>query len=219
MIRNIIFDIDGTLADTSDDIIDALNFSLKKFGFKKKINLTRFKKVANKGSLHMIKEVLGERCKKKKEINDFFLRYYQSNICKKSKLKTHVLDFLKFCKKKNIKLLVSTNKLEENGKLLLMKLKILKFFNFVAGSDTYKFKKPNVFHFQYLKKTCNFKKKETLLIGDTEVDSKAAKNFNIRFVLIKNGYTTLKASQINSDFSVSDYRELRSILDIKSNNT
>ena len=31
MIRNIIFDIDGTLADTSDDIIDALNFSLKKF--------------------------------------------------------------------------------------------------------------------------------------------------------------------------------------------
>ena len=30
MIRNIIFDIDGTLADTSDDIIDALNFSLKK---------------------------------------------------------------------------------------------------------------------------------------------------------------------------------------------
>ena len=166
----------------------------------------------------MIREVLGEGSKKNKEINDFFLRYYRSNICRKSKLKTHVLDFLKFCKKKNIQLLVSTNKLEENAKLLLMKLKILKFFNFVAGSDTYKFKKPNVFHFQYLKKKYNFKKKETILIGDTEVDSKAAKNFNIRFVLIKNGYTTLKPSQINSDFCVSDYRDLRSILDIKSNN-
>ena len=118
MIKNIIFDIDGTLADTSDDIIDALNFSLKKFGFKKKINLTGFKKVANKGSLYMIKEVLGEGSKKNEEINDFFLRYYRSNICRKSKLKTHVLDFLKFCKKKNIQLLVSTNKLEENAKLL-----------------------------------------------------------------------------------------------------
>ena len=171
MIRNIIFDIDGTLADTSDDIIDAFNFSLKKFGFKKKINLTGFKKVANKGSLYMIRQ-----------------------------------------------LLVSTNKLEENAKLLLMKLKVLKFFNFVAGSDTYKFKKPSVFHFQYLKKKYNLKKKETILIGDTEVDSKAAKNFNIRFVLIKNGYTTLKPCQINSDFCVSDYRNLRSILDIKSNN-
>ena len=100
MIRNIIFNIDGTLADTSDDIIDALNFFLKKFGFKKKINLTGFKKVANKGSLYMIQEILGESCKKSKEINDFFLRYYQNIICRKSKLKTHVLDFLKFCKKK-----------------------------------------------------------------------------------------------------------------------
>ena len=46
MIKNIIFDIDGTLADnTSEDIIDALNFSLKKFGLKKKLILREFKKV------------------------------------------------------------------------------------------------------------------------------------------------------------------------------
>ena len=100
MIKNIIFDIDGTLADTSDDIIDSLNVSLMKFGFKKKINFSKFKKVANKGSIHMIKEVLGKNNKKEKEINNFFLKYYEANICNKSKLKSNVLDFLKFCKKK-----------------------------------------------------------------------------------------------------------------------
>ncbi len=220
MIKNIIFDIDGTLADTSEDIIDALNFSLKKFGLKKKINLREFKKVANKGSYHMIKKFLVKSSyKKNKEINDFFLTYYKKNICRKSKLKNHVFDFLRHCRKKKIKLLISTNKLEKNAKLLLMKLKILNFFNFVAGSDTFKFKKPNMFHFKYLKKKCNFKKKETLLIGDTEVDSKAAKNFKIRFVLIKNGYTSLKSNQISSDFCISDYRDLRSILDEQSINS
>ena len=35
MIKNIIFDLDGTLANTSKDIIDSLNYSLKKIGFKK----------------------------------------------------------------------------------------------------------------------------------------------------------------------------------------
>ncbi len=220
MIKSIIFDIDGTLADTSEDIIDALNFSLKKFGVKKKINLTEFRKVANKGSSYMINELLGKNSYEiNKEINDFFLTYYKKNICRKSKLKKHVLDFLKHCRKKKIKLLISTNKLEKNAKLLLIKLKIFNFFNFVAGSDTFKFKKPSMFHFKYLKKKCNFKKKETLLIGDTEVDSKAAKNFNIRFVLIKNGYTTLNANQISSDFCISDYRDLRSILDKQSINS
>ena len=34
MIKNIIFDIDGTLADTSEDIIDALNFSLRNLDLK-----------------------------------------------------------------------------------------------------------------------------------------------------------------------------------------
>ena len=39
MIKNIIFDLDGTLANTSEDIIDSLNFALKRIGFSKKINL------------------------------------------------------------------------------------------------------------------------------------------------------------------------------------
>jgi len=216
MIKNIIFDIDGTLADTSDDIIDSLNASLMKFGFKKKINFPKFKKVANKGSIHMIKEVLGKNNKKEEEINNFFLKNYEINICNKSKLKSDVLDFLKFCKKKKIKLFISTNKSEKNAKLLLMKLKILNFFDFVAGSDTFKYKKPNILHLKYLNKSCNFKKKETIFIGDTEVDSRVAENYNIKFVLIKNGYTILKTKEINYNFCISNYDELRTILEEKS---
>jgi len=61
MIKNIIFDIDGTLADTSADIISSFNYSLKKNGFKKKINFQNFKKIANKGSLYLIQKVIGKK--------------------------------------------------------------------------------------------------------------------------------------------------------------
>lgn len=100
MIKNIIFDIDGTLANTSDDIIDSLNVSLMKFGFKKKINLPKFKKIANKGSIHMIKEVLGKNNKtKEEEINNFFLKNYEINILKYiilSDILSLILNFLIF---------------------------------------------------------------------------------------------------------------------------
>ena len=59
MIKNIIFDIDGTLANTSADIINSFNYSLKKNGLKIKINFRKFKKVANLGSLHLIKKIVG----------------------------------------------------------------------------------------------------------------------------------------------------------------
>ena len=57
MIRNIIFDIDGTLANTSTDIINSFNYSLEKNGFKRKINFQEFKTAANKGSLYLIKKI------------------------------------------------------------------------------------------------------------------------------------------------------------------
>ena len=64
--------------------------------------------------------------------------------------------FLDYCKENNIKLFISTNKLEKNAKLLLKKLKINNYFLFVAGSDTFKYKKPNYLHLQKLKKSFVF---------------------------------------------------------------
>jgi len=213
MVKNIIFDLDGTLANTSQDIISSLRFALKKKGFNKIISLREFKKAANKGSINMVKKFLKRNDNKLiKEINFIFLNHYRKNICVKSSLKANVFSFLRTCKKKKIKLYVSTNKSEKNAKLLLKKLKILKFFNFVAGNDTFLYKKPNPLHLNKLKKKLFFKKKETILVGDSEVDSKLAKNFKIKFILIKNGYTTLKPSKINSDFTITSFAQISKIL-------
>lgn len=213
MIKNIIFDIDGTLANTSSDIINSFNYALKKNGLKKKINFKEFKKVANNGSLSLIQKITRKKNINTKKINDDFLKHYQNNICIKSKLKKNVKPFLRFCKKKKIKLFISTNKLEHNAKLLLKKLKINNYFLFVAGSDTFKYKKPNFLHLHQMKRKFSFLKKETIFVGDTEIDSLLAKNFKIKFVLFKNGYTNVNPKKIKFDISISNYSKLETYID------
>ena len=213
MIKNIIFDIDGTLANTSADIINSFNYSLKKNGLKIKINFRKFKKVANLGSLHLIKKIVGKKNVCSKKINNDFLEHYKNNICIKSNLKKNVKSFLKFCKKNKIKLFISTNKLETNAILLLKKLKINNYFLFVAGSDTFKYKKPNFKHLQQLRKKFCFLKKETIFVGDTEIDSILAKNFKVKFVLFRNGYTDVNPKKLDYEIAISDYKKLQSYLE------
>ena len=213
MIKNIIFDIDGTLADTSADIINSFNHSLKKNGLKKKINFQYFKKIANKGSLYLIQKVVGKKNIHLKKINNDFLKHYENNICIKSKLRKNLKIFLDYCKKNNIKLFISTNKLEKNAKLLLKKLKINNYFLFIAGSDTFKYKKPNYLHLQQLKKKFCFLKKETIFIGDTEIDSLLAKNFKIKFILFRNGYTNVNPKKLDYEIAISDYDKLQSYVE------
>jgi len=217
MIKNIIFDLDGTLADTYKDIIVSLNYSLKKWGITKRVNYLIFKEIANKGSLYMVRAISKKNNSMCKKINDDFLHHYQHNICNKSSLKKNILNFLKYCKKNNLKLFVSTNKNEKNAILILEKLKILKYFDFIAGSDTFKYKKPSSLHLKALQKKFFFKKKETIFIGDSEVDSKSAINFKIKFILLRNGYTRMKSSEIKSHYNISNYSNISRILRIISN--
>ena len=94
---------------------------------------------------------------------------------------------------------------------------IYSFFDFIAGSDTFKHQKPNPFHLRSLKKKFSLKKVETIFIGDTEIDSNLANRFNIRFILVRNGYTNLKSHQIKSDFVISNYSNISRIMKIISN--
>lgn len=211
MIRNIIFDLDGTLANTSVDIIASLNYSLRKKGIPKKINQLIFRKIANQGSLHMVKMILGKKELLAKQINDLFLNHYKKNICNQTTLKKNVVNFLKYCKRKKMKLFVSTNKNQKNAILILKKLKIYNYFDFIAGSDTFKYRKPNPLHLKMLKKKFSFKKKETIFIGDSKIDSDLAYKFKIKFILIKNGYTNLKSTEIKSNKIISNYSNIPKI--------
>jgi phosphoglycolate phosphatase len=203
MIKNIIFDLDGTLINSHKDIINAFNHAFKKNYIKTKVNLNFFKINANLGSKYFIKNAAEQQKHDSKKIQNDFLKYYNSNFYKNTTLKKGVLEFLDYSKSMNYINILCTNKNEKTAIKILKKYNIYKYFNFIVGFDTFTEKKPQLKLIRKMKKKFKLKSSQTLVIGDTEIDSILAKRGKMKFYLIQNGYTIKKS--IPNNFSFKDY--------------
>ena len=217
----ILFDLDGTLVDTAPDLINAHNHVMEKFGYKSKSD-NEIKSLNVKGAGAMISRSLWKSAKlelkkiKEKEIKDKmvieFVDYYGKNILVKSKLINGTKEFLIWCKKNKISMGVCTNKQEHLAIDLLKKIGINNYFEYVAGSDTFDYCKPDARHLTSVIEIMGGDIKKTIMIGDSEVDSKSAENASLPFILLEEGYTDVKTSQIKFDHLVKDFNGLDKII-------
>tara|TARA_B110000483_G_C18160623_1_gene529169 strand:- start:809 stop:1453 length:645 start_codon:yes stop_codon:yes gene_type:complete len=213
MIKNIIYDLDGTLINSSKDIINSFNYAFKINNIKTKVNNQYFLNNANLGSKYFIQNAIKKKKINIQKVQLDFQRHYDFNFYKHTTLKDGVKEFLKFTKKKNYKNILCTNKKEQIATKILKKYKIYKYFNFIIGYDTFKETKPE---FKFVKKI--FKKFQldclhTIMIGDTEIDSIMANRAKIKFFLIKNGYT--KNKFFSYDFKFKNFNEIKNKINEK----
>ena len=217
----ILFDLDGTLVDTAPDLIRAHNYVMKKFGYPTKTP-SEVKALVGMGAKTMMGRTLWNSAKnelgkvKEKDIKEKmvkeFVNYYGNNILVESKLVNGVKDFLIWCKENKISMAVCTNKQEHLAIDLLKKIKINDYFEYVAGCNTFDYCKPDARHLTSVIEIMGGDIKKTLMIGDSEVDAKAAENASLRFVLLEDGYTDIKVSQMKYDHLIKDFIGLGKII-------
>ena len=206
-ILTILFDLDGTLVDTAPDLIEAHNHVMKKFGHNPK-QLSDIKSLAGKGAWVMMQrsfknEITDEETKKK--MVDEFISFYAKNINNESKPIKGIFEFLEWAKSKNISMGVCTNKREVLAIDLLKKINMYKYFEYVAGADTFEFNKPDPRHLTNVVEIIGGDLKKTIMVGDSEVDANSAHNANLPFVLVKDGYTEKTEKEIKHDELISDF--------------
>jgi len=206
-IYTILFDLDGTIINTAPDLMSAHNHVMKKFGHPVK-ELGEIKNLAGKGAWMMMqrsfkKEVTDEKIKK--EMTDEFIDFYSKNIANDSKPINGIFEFLDWAKTKKISMAICTNKQERLAIDLLKKLKLFDYFEYVAGSDTFNYNKPDPRHLTDVVEIIGGDLKKTIMVGDSEVDEMAAVNAKLPFVLVADGYTEKSADQIKHDFYIKDY--------------
>ena len=214
-IYTILFDLDGTLVDTAPDLMDAHNHVMKKFGHEEK-KLSDVKSLAGKGAWVMMQRSFRQEIKDeklKKEMTKEFIDFYSQNIDRGSKPIDGVIQFLKWAKSKNISMAVCTNKQERLAVDLLKKLKMYDFFEYVAGSDTFSFNKPDPRHLTNVVEIIQGDLKKTIMIGDSEVDGKSAENANIPFVLVDDGYTEKTSKEIKHDELIKDFNNFDKVIE------
>tara|TARA_Y100001936_G_scaffold252267_1_gene311245 strand:+ start:2339 stop:3028 length:690 start_codon:yes stop_codon:yes gene_type:complete len=217
----IIFDLDGTLADTAPDLLRAHNHVMRKFGYNTK-NIEEIKNYVGQGAAVMIGKSIWSSAKKelskitdqkvKDEMIKEFLEYYGKNTVVDSKLIKGVYDFLKWAKTQNISMAVCTNKQEHLAVDFLKKIKIYDFFEYVAGRNTFDYCKPDPRHITSIIEIMNGDLKKSLMIGDSENDSEAAKSAGIPMILLEDGYTEKKVEQLHHDYLIKDFVGLEKII-------
>ena len=217
----ILFDLDGTLVNTAPDLMHAHNHVMKKYGYKER-KLSDIRKLAGRGSkvmltksIHELAELSGKVEKTDDVIENMtkeFIDYYSKNILTESTLKEGVLNFLTWCKKNSIAMGVCTNKQEHLSIDLLKKIKIYNFFDYVAGGNTFDYSKPDPKHLTSTIEIIGGDVKKSLMIGDSETDSSSAVAANIPFILIENGYTEKRVSEIRHDHLIKDFKGLEKII-------
>ena len=219
----ILFDLDGTLADTAPDLMMAHNHVMKKFGHNTK-SIDEIKEYVGKGAAVMIgRSVWGEARKElskitdkkiKEEMVEEFLLFYKKNIVVKSKLINGVYEFLKWAKSNNISMGVCTNKQENLAVDFLKKIKIYDFFEYVAGRNTFDYCKPDPRHLTSTIEIMNGDIKKSLMIGDSENDADAAKSAGIPMILLEDGYTEKKIDEIHHDHLIKDFIGIKKIISL-----
>ena len=217
----ILFDLDGTLVDTAPDLMKAHNHIMKKYGYETK-STEEIRNLVGKGASALIgrslwgsaKEEFGkieDKKIKEKMVNEF-INYYGNNILNESTLINGVEDFLKWCNEKKISLAVCTNKQEHLAVDLLKKIGIYNYFEYVAGSNTFNYCKPDPRHITSIIEILNGDIKKSLMIGDSETDANAAKSASIPMVLLENGYTERNTNDIYHNHLIKDFVDIEKII-------
>ena len=95
----------------------------------------------------------------------------------------------------------------------MKKLNLLNFFDYVAGSDTFSFNKPDPRHLTDVVEIIGGDLQKTIMVGDSEVDAMSAHNAKIPFVLVKDGYTEKTEKEIKHDELINDFIGFEKIIE------
>jgi len=209
------------LVDTAPDLMRAHNHVMKKFGYPTK-STEEIRNLVGKGAGVMIGRSIWGQAKKefgkvndekvKKEMVTEFIDFYGKNIINESTLIKGVKEFLNWCKDQSISMAVCTNKQERLSNDLLKKIGIYDYFEYVAGSDTFDYCKPDPRHLTSVVEILDGDIKKSIMIGDSETDANAAKAAEIPIILLEDGYTEKNKDEIYHNHLIKDFIGIEKII-------
>ena len=172
-INVLIFDFDGVIIDSRDDIASAVEYSLKHFG-RPPLPRDEIISYIGWGADNLIRSCF-KGCDDEviREAISFYKKYYLDNSVKETKLYKNVEETLDFFKGKKIALV--TNKPEDISLSILDKLGVADRFNIVIGPESLKKLKPDPEGILKVLDAFGEDPKKTIMIGDTYTDVEAGK--------------------------------------------
>lgn len=188
MYKAVVFDLDGTLLDTLDDLTDSANYALEKHGLPKRTREEICSFVGN-GIVSLIGRCTGEDNPKREAVLTDFRAYYKTHSKDKTKPYADILPLLRKLKKSGIKTAVLSNKADFAVQPLVEEyfqglIDISQGENEAEGV----MRKPDPNGLLQILKRLDCEKDEAVYIGDSDVDIQTAKNAGIACISVTWGF-------------------------------
>ena len=210
----LVFDLDGTLADTAIDLIGTLNVLMKRMGAPE-VPVDRARDVVGAGARAMIQRglALGGRTVSDLDIETLFqefLVHYAENIAVKTELYPGVRAVLDRLALAGYRLAVCTNKPEEHSIRLLAALGVADRFGSICGRDTFAYAKPDPRHLTLTVEKAGGDPGHAIMIGDSRTDVDTARAAGLPVIAVSFGYTDTPVEKLGPDRIVDHFDELES---------
>jgi phosphoglycolate phosphatase len=209
----IVFDLDGTLAETAPDIIATLNIILVQEGLSP-VGTEKARDLVGAGARALIErgfklhgasltpehlEILFQR----------FLMIYADRVADESYLYPGVVDALGQLEDAGFVLAVCTNKPERHSRLLIEALGITSRFAAICGRDTFPVFKPDPAHLLLTIQAAGGDPARAVMVGDSRTDINTAKAAGVPVIAVPFGYTDVPIETLDPDIVIEHFDGLR----------
>lgn len=215
MKRLVIFDLDGTLLNTIEDLAHSTNHALKLNGFKEHPT-EEYKFFVGNGINKLFERALPEEDRNEKtilKIRKSFLEYYDIHNCDYTKPYEGIIEMLEFLQEKGVAMAVASNKYDSATQKIIKhffgNIDFVSVYGNIDGCPT----KPDPQIVENTIKRFPCDKKEILFVGDSGVDMQTANNAGIEACGVKWGFRPVEELEtFNPKYIVNSPEEIIKII-------
>jgi phosphoglycolate phosphatase len=208
----LVFDLDGTVADTAADLVGTLNFVLAREGLGS-MALQDVRPMVGRGARALIQRGLAAN---RFEASDAridamladFMAHYEAHIAENTVLFSGVRKALVRFEAAGFGFAVCTNKAEHTSILLLRALGVESRFRAICGKDSFGVFKPNREALLQTISRAGGDPDRAVMIGDSKIDIDTARNAGVPIVAVNFGYSREPIESFNPDRVIGHYDEL-----------
>ncbi len=189
--EGVIFDLDGTLINSLDDLADSMNSILIEAGCPTH-EVEAYKYFVGNGLRNLVRKALPEELRDEQTVAKYFglmTSKYRNNCLIKSKPYPGIVDLLDELKSRNLKLAVLSNKADELTKKIIESL-LPGYFDIVIGMTNEEYRKPNPAGALKISQQWGVKPECIAYLGDSGTDMQTAINAGMYAIGVLWGFRT-----------------------------
>ena len=208
----LVFDLDGTLVDTAQDLVATLNVILDREGLAA-LPFDDAVSMVGHGARVLIERGLAANGVTREaaiidRLFDDYIEHYSDHLADLSRPYPGLVAALDGFAAKGWILAVCTNKLEHLSLQLLSRLALDDRFAAICGADTFLARKPDPIALTETIRRAGGSPEAALMVGDSKTDIDTAKAAAIPVIAVDFGYTPIPVDQLGPDAIISHYDEL-----------